>query len=375
MQGVTAAQGKIAEYAEEIAGQYRDITRELAEQRIMRDESLSDYEKEIALNDLAREAALAELRARFDGREAQREGLGLTEEETALREKLTREINKNYDAIASGIGTTEKEAASFKDITLQIAEASAGAFASRTSAAAEIAQMRAREAMEEIDRLLEYELESIEEARQAQLAAEGFIEAARAEDMQAQIDAAREANDEVLQYQLERRKRELEINEKYNAEAKAKEEQAARDKAEIEYEAAKTKYEMDITSAIVTGALAVGQAANNMWPLPAIPMMAAAATASSAQMAVILANPPKMPAFADGGIVPGQPHTGIDSVIAAVSPGELILNEAQQEALAPKIGGDLYIDLIYDGRKVSEMVVENYINKGRVLIDASRGIR
>jgi hypothetical protein len=64
-----------------------------------------------------------------------------------------------------------------------------------------IAQQEAQEAMEAVDRILEETTQRIEEQRNAALEAEGFIEAQRSENMQAQIDAAKEANDEVLQYQ------------------------------------------------------------------------------------------------------------------------------------------------------------------------------
>ncbi|MDR2050121.1 MAG: hypothetical protein LBP69_11785 [Treponema sp.] len=201
-QGVAAAQGKIVEYSREIDEQYKDITRELAEQQIMRNESLVDHEKELALNELARNAALAELEAQFSELEAQREGAGLTAEEAALREELTRKINENYDAVAGGIKAAEKETLNFKETAAQIAQAGVDAFSSISSAIVTITQQRAQDAMAEIDKTLEETRGKIEEERLAALEAEGFIEAQRAENMQAQIDAAIADNDEVLQYQL-----------------------------------------------------------------------------------------------------------------------------------------------------------------------------
>jgi hypothetical protein len=62
----------------------------------------------------------------------------------------------------------------------------------------------------------------------------------RIAQQQARIDAARAANAEAPQCHPERRKRELEINEKYGAEAKEAEETAKKDEANLEYEAAKT---------------------------------------------------------------------------------------------------------------------------------------
>jgi hypothetical protein len=292
------------------------------------------------------------------------------------------EILKNFDAITAGMKKIQEEAkkTSLFDSEafrtgMQIGEAAVSAFSDVASSMTEITRQQAADAMAEIDRMLEEVNLKIEEERTHALEAAGFIEATTSENMQTQIDAAIEANDEILQYQLERRQQEMAINEEYDAKALAAKKKAEHDKAEIEYQAAKSKYASDIVSAIVTGAMAITQAANNMWPLPAIPMMAAAGTVTTAQMGVILANPPKAPKFATGGIVPGQPHANTDTVAAMLTPGEVILNRAQQENLVPQLGGDLYIEMIYNGEVVAKNVVEDYVNKGRILIDASRGIR
>jgi hypothetical protein len=97
--------------------------------------------------------------------------------------------------------------------------------------------------------------------------------------------------------------------------------------AEEEYKAARVKYELDLTSAIVSGDLAIIQAAVNMWPFPAIPMVAAAGAATGSQIAIIASNPPKLK-YADGGIVPGQPHGKADTVPVWATEGEVILNRA-----------------------------------------------
>jgi hypothetical protein len=374
-QAVTATLEEISASGKKIDEQYKDITRQLAEQEILRNETLTDKEKEVALNDLSRQAALDELEAQFDKLKAQRESGELTEEEIALYDQLKGKINLTYDAAKSGIKEAKKEAIDYKAVTLQIAEASVKAFTDITSAISTIAQQQAQAAMEEIDKALEQSKKSIEEAREAQLVEEGFMEAQRSEDMQAQIDAAREANDQVLEYQLRRRQREMEINEQYDAEVKAAEKKANKEKAEQEYKAAQTKYELDLTSAIVSGALAVAQAAVNTWPIPAIPMMAAAGASTGAQIAVIAANPPKLK-FATGGIVPGQPHSNTDTVPGWLTPGEVILNRAQQETLVPQLAQrPLIIQNNMDGRLVAEVVINDYVNKSIVIIDGSRGVR
>jgi hypothetical protein len=230
-------------------------------------------------------------------------------------------------------------------------------------------------------------MKEIEDLRNAALEAEGFIEAQRSENMQAQIDAAREANDEVLQYQLERRQREMEINEEYDAQAKEAEEKAKKDKAKLEYDAARTAWEMDMASAwaslplTVMNAIESGWKAGSLIPIPGMaPALAAtyaglAGTAAGVQIAAIQKAEPKLK-FADGSIVPGQPHANTDTIAAMVMPGELILNRAQQETLAPQLESKPLTVLInLDGRKISEVVIDDYVNKGLVLIEARRGIR
>jgi hypothetical protein len=97
---------------------------------------------------------------------------------------------------------------------------------------------------------------------------------------------------------------------------------------------------------------------------------------TGAQLAVIASNPPQMPAFADGGIVPGQPHGKADTVVGMLTEGELILNRAQQETLTPQLSErPLILQNIINGRTISEIVIRDYVNKGIVLIDTSRGTR
>jgi hypothetical protein len=212
------------------------------------------------------------------------------------------------------------------------------------------------------------------------------MEAQRAEDLQAQIDAAKEAGDEILQYQLERRQREMEINEEYDAQKKAAEDKARKEKAEEDFKAAKVAWSMQLAVALINLPMAVmsaikaGWEAGSLIPVPGVaPVLAAtyaglAGAAAGAQVAAIREAEPKLK-FADGGIVPGQVHGKADTVAAMVSPGEVILNRAQQEALVPQLAGDLTVEIILDGKRIGETVIEHYVNKGRILIDASRGIR
>ena len=73
---------------------------------------------------------------------------------------------------------------------------------------------------------------------------------------------------------------------------------AAKEKA-LKQNAWKQQHKADLAQAWVNLALSVGKAAINIWPLPAIPMMAMAALQSGLQIAAISAQ--KMPAFSEGG--------------------------------------------------------------------------
>lgn len=73
---------------------------------------------------------------------------------------------------------------------------------------------------------------------------------------------------------------------------------------ELEKERKKAQYKRDLLQAIVNGAMAVTMAAINTWPIPAIPMMALAASTTAAQVAIMAANKP----YAKGGLLEGPSH-------------------------------------------------------------------
>ena len=73
---------------------------------------------------------------------------------------------------------------------------------------------------------------------------------------------------------------------------------AAKEKV-LKQNAWKQQHKADLAQAWINLALSVGKAAINIWPLPAIPMMAMAALQGGLQIAAISAQ--KMPAFSEGG--------------------------------------------------------------------------
>ena len=101
-------------------------------------------------------------------------------------------------------------------------------------------------------------------------------------EMQAQREAAAE------QKRLEKEKEALE-----------------RKQDDLEKKRKKQQYHRDMIQAIVNGAMAVTMAAVNKWPIPAIPMMALAASTTAAQIAIMAANKP----YAKGGLLEGPSHS------------------------------------------------------------------
>lgn len=98
--------------------------------------------------------------------------------------------------------------------------------------------------------------------------------------------------------------------------------------AQEEYKLKMWEWSASLLSA--TASIAQGVAAALSKDPPASYIMAALTGAAGAvQIATLVANKPKPPQFANGGIVPGNSYNG-DRVVARVNSGEMILNSAQQ---------------------------------------------
>ena len=79
---------------------------------------------------------------------------------------------------------------------------------------------------------------------------------------------------------------------------------------ELDKKRKKAEYDRQILQAIVNGAMAVTMAAINNWPIPAVPLMALAASTTAAQIAIMKANKPyRVGGQLDGGLVTGKRHT------------------------------------------------------------------
>lgn len=145
---------------------------------------------------------------------------------------------------------------------------------------------------EELDKKLDEQQEIVEKHKDAIDSIEDELATARGSRRQHLID---QINAE-MEAQREARRQEQKIQkEKEKAEKKQEELDKKRKKAE---------YERNMLQAIVNGAMAVTFAAMNNWPVPAIPMMALAAATTAAQVAIMAANKP----YAKGGVLEGPSH-------------------------------------------------------------------
>lgn len=116
-------------------------------------------------------------------------------------------------------------------------------------------------------------------------------------------------------------------------------EQYEKKKAEIEKKAALETYKINLAmwaAQLLQGAanvaLGVTQALSSSPPPVNFVMAGITAAAGAVEIGTLIANKPKRPQFAQGGIVQGNSYSG-DKVIANVNSGEMILNTRQQRQL------------------------------------------
>lgn len=103
-------------------------------------------------------------------------------------------------------------------------------------------------------------------------------------------------------------------------------EKAEQKKKKLEHDQAVAKKKMQLAQAAINMAMSISMAAVNHWPIPAIPMMALAASAGAAQIAAIQSQ--NIPSYGSGGVIQGKSHRegGVKAVVGN-SPIELEGNE------------------------------------------------
>jgi len=260
----------------------------------------------------------------------------------------------------------------------QVGAATLDAFKSISGSILEIRRKEAEEKKAIIEKELEATLGALEKERQERLIAAGFAVENNAQSLEAQLEDARNSGDEALTYELERKLQEKAINDEFDLLAEEANKEAAKKKAKLEYDVAKQEHAMKLIDAITSGAVAIVAAWKAGFPLgPVFAALTGAATAF--QIAAIASNPPKMPTFSTGGIVPGTSITG-DQVLASLNSREGVLTMDDQKYLFDqiqnkKLGGSVNATIVInlDGREIAKNTVE-LVNDGFYTIKA-RAVR
>jgi hypothetical protein len=281
------------------------------------------------------------------------------------------DIPEGGNLLANAFGISEEKLGKMT----QTGGAMLGVFDNISGAMLEISRQHAEEQMAIIEEALQSTLGSIEKARQEALIDAGFAVANNEENLEAQLEAAKRIGDDILIYQAERRLEEQRINDDFDAQAQAAEEEAAREKATIAFKMAKEEYALKMIQAVNAGVMAVMHALASPgvpWPIAAA-FGAAAGTASGIQIGLLAKNPPKPPRFANSGIVPGNKYAG-DRITALVDSGELILNRAHQDNIADQLTNNstpvsATIFVMLDSREIAQSTV-NLVNNGQYTIKA-----
>ena len=235
------------------------------------------------------------------------------EKEIKNGETVTKESSKNLiaDFVASTQQYLQAAMDSFQTIMSAVWDAQDIAF--------EKEQEQLNKENELLDKKLDEQQEIIEQHKSAIDSIEDELATARGDRRQHLID---QINAEIAA-QREAQKEEQKIQKQKEAQQKKQ------DKLDLERK--KAEYHRNMLQAIVNGAMAVTMAAINNWPIPAIPMMALAASTTAAQIAIMAANKPYANGGQlDGGVAQGARHKdgGIPVLggRASIEGGEFITN-------------------------------------------------
>ena len=172
---------------------------------------------------------------------------------------------------------------------------------------------------EMLDKALDKQQEIIEQHKSAIESIEDELATSRGDRRQHLIDQ--------LNAEIEAQRRAQKEEERIRKQKEA----AERKQDALEKKRKKAQYQRDLLQGIVNGAMAVTYAAMNTWPIPAIPLMALAASTTAAQIAIMAANKPYAKGGQlDGGVAQGKRHSegGIPVLggRASIEGGEFITN-------------------------------------------------
>jgi len=208
--------------------------------------------------------------------------------------------------------------------------------------------------------------EKLDADLQRQLEAEGLAEESALQAAQRELDIAKEKGNKEEIQEKEKAVRKAEIEEQYQ-----------RRKAQIEYDAAVSGWQIQKALAgvqlLAAPLNAYVSSLTAPWPLNMIlaPINAAIAAASAGlQYAAVAQAKPQKPKFQYGGVVPGSNYTG-DNVEILANSGERVLTAEQQGTLVNALegrGSSSMAPVIIDNESMFEMLFRAS-QDGRLFID------
>ncbi len=178
----------------------------------------------------------------------------------------------------------------------------------------------------------------------------------------------------TAQAQIDALDKELLGEEEFAAQSKAIEQQAAMEKWEIEKDLFNAKKAFSIVDILISTAQAIMTGFAQLGPIGGAIAAGVLTAVGITQIALVASQPPPpAPAFANGGIVPGNSFSG-DNVQANVNSGEMVLSEQEQKELfkiATGSGGSGSQTIIInmDGSAILK-TVHNGSRTGKLIIDA-----
>ena len=129
----------------------------------------------------------------------------------------------------------------------------------------------------------------------------------------------------------------------------------------MEYDQAVARKKMDLAQAAINAAMAVSMAAVNKWPIPAIPMMALAASVGAAQIAAVASQYIPKPQYAQGGVIVGKSHRegGVPAIVGNGYPVEL---EGQEYIIRKKTATQNIGLLDFVNKSEKKLRLEDFID-------------
>lgn len=234
---------------------------------------------------------------------------------------------------------------------------------------------------EKFDEWKEAHLEGVDDWMTREMESQGVAEETRSEQLAREIEELQGTSNEKMSIE-DKEKQAMQIKEKQDELARIKiMTEGSKKKAEIESKAAKKEHDLkkkqfEENKAFQIAQIWINAAASVMgwWAafagmgIPGI-VLAAVMTAGTLVMAGVQTGLVASQSFAEGGMVKGL--GGIDNVPINASAGELILNEAQQGAVAGKLtssgeSGNIYIENWYSSAKSLDEVVEETVEIRRI---------